>query len=275
MGLFQNNYNRPGPGVSKDEPDKKPFFRFWEIFFRKFWQLIQLNLIFCVPVIVAVILMYFLSKVTTLTLIAFLPLVLVFPFVAGLTIITRNYAREEHAFIFSDFIDAVKNNWASFLINGVVCYAVYFIISVAVSYYTAQLSSNNIFFIPLALCIGIAVLFIFSQFYIPIMIVTFDLKLSMIFKNAFIFSIIGLWRNLLLTVLLAAILFGFYVLMIWMPLTVMIALLLAVLILFAFCMFLINFTVYPLIDKNMIQPYLKEKENAEAEKSEENSDFRD
>ncbi len=275
MGLFSSNYNRPGPGVRKDEPVKKPFFRFFEIFFRKLGQLVQLNLIFCIPVIVAAILMYFLSMVTNLSFLAFLPLILISPFVAGLTIVTRNYAREEHSFIFSDFIDAVKNNWAAFLLNGVVCYAVYFIFNVAITYYTAQLASNNIFFIPLALCIGISILFIFSQFYIPVMIVTFDLKLSLIYKNAFIFSIIGLWRNLLLTVLMAIILLGLFVLMYLMPLTIMIALLLAAVILFSFCMFLINFTVYPLIYKNMILPFQKENENTEVENTKENIDFKD
>lgn len=275
MGLFSSNYNRPGPGVRKDEPVKKPFLHFFEIFFRKLGQLVQLNLIFCIPVIVAAILMYFLSMVTNLSFLAFLPLILISPFVAGLTIVTRNYAREEHSFIFSDFIDAVKNNWAAFLLNGIVCYAVYFIFNIAITYYTAQLASNNIFFIPLALCIGISVLFLFSQFYIPVMIVTFDLKLSLIYKNAFIFSIIGLWRNLLLTVLLAIILLGLFVLMYLMPLTILIALLLAAVILFSFCMFLINFTVYPLIYKNMILPFQKENENTETKNTKVNIDFKD
>ena len=31
--------------------------------------------------------------------VALIPVVLIFPFVAGLTYVTRNYAREEHAFI--------------------------------------------------------------------------------------------------------------------------------------------------------------------------------
>lgn len=261
MPLFHSNYNKPGPGVNKNEPEKKPFFRFFELFFRKFWSLIQLNMIFCIPVIVAGILMYFLSSVTTLSFIVFLPIIFISPFVAGLTIVTRNYAREEHAFILSDFTDAVKNNWAAFLVNGIVCYAAYFIFSIAISYYTAQLSSNNIFFIPLALCIAISVLFIFSQFYIPVMIITFDLSLNKIYRNAFIFSIVGLWRNLLLIVLFAILALVFYILVNLMPLTFIIAIILAFILLFSFCMFLINFTVYPLIHKNMIQPYQENKEH--------------
>ena len=33
------------------------------------------------------------------------------PFTAGMSYVTRNWARDEHAFIWSDFRDAVKENW--------------------------------------------------------------------------------------------------------------------------------------------------------------------
>jgi hypothetical protein len=167
-------------------------------------------------------------------------------------------------------MDAVKNNWAAFLINGVVCYAAYFIFNIAISYYSEQLTSNNIFFVPLALCIGISILFIFAQFYIPVMMITFDLKMNKIYKNAFIFAIVGLWRNLLLVVLFAILAFIFYILINLMPLTFIIAIILGIIILFSFCSFLINFMVYPLIDKNMIQPY-----QTENEKLKDDIDFKD
>ena len=265
MGLFQINYNRPGPGVNKNAPKKKSFFLFFELFFRKFWDLIKLNLIFSIPMLIAFVLIVFLNSVTNLSFILLLPVLLIFPFMAGLTFVTRNYAREEHAFILSDFIGAVKSNWAAFLINGVVCYAAYVILSVSITYYSAQMKSNNIFFIPLAVCIGISILFVFAQYYVPTMIITFDLKLSQIYKNAIIFSIIGLWRNLLITVILSLISFGFFILTQWMPLTFILAGVLAIFILFSFCMFLINFTVYPLIDKTMIAPYREKDDNAKSE----------
>jgi uncharacterized membrane protein YesL len=46
MGSFSyNKYYKPGKGVEKDEPEKRSFFKFFELFFRKFWRYIQLNLI--------------------------------------------------------------------------------------------------------------------------------------------------------------------------------------------------------------------------------------
>lgn len=255
MKLFSLDYNRPGPGVSKDAPPKKPLVRFFAILKRKFFDLIKLNLLFVISVIIACTLMVLLNFVPAIsgTYLIFLPFVFVSPFVAGLTIVTRNYAREEHAFIFSDYKDCVKENWKAFLINGFVCYAVLFIISFAVNYYASTCSKNHISFVLMVVCISILVLFLSSQYYVPIMIVTFNLNLKQIYTNALMFSIIGLWRNLFLTVVFAAMIYGLYIMQA-MILTIMIEILLFVFILFSLCMYLINFTVYPLIEKTMIKP---------------------
>ena len=48
------NYSKPGPGVDKDGPQKKRFFYFFELFGRKFWKLIELNLLYlvcCIPIV--------------------------------------------------------------------------------------------------------------------------------------------------------------------------------------------------------------------------------
>lgn len=46
MGLFSyNKYYKPGKGVEKDEPEKRSFFKFFELFGRKFWRYIEVNLI--------------------------------------------------------------------------------------------------------------------------------------------------------------------------------------------------------------------------------------
>lgn len=269
MGLFQNNYNRPGPGIYKNQPKKKPFFLFWEIYFRKFWKLVQLNLLFCIPVAVVFALMILLNFATNLAVVVNLPVVLIFPFIAGIAMVTRNYAREEHAFLFSDFKDAVRNNWAAFLVNGIISYAAYVVLSVSISYYMAQMKTNAFFIVPFALCVGISLILVFAQYYIPVMMITFDLKLSQIYKNAVIFSILGLWRNLFLTVVLGVIFIAFYILFLLSPLTIIIGIALIILLLFSFIMYLINFTVYPLIHKMMITPYENNK-NGSAD-----SDFKD
>ena len=88
-----------------------------EILLSKFGQLVQLNLIFLIPAIVALVLMaviflfpthYVLQlpsgdgvvQIDAWVLYAVpLPLILLSPFTAGLTFVTRNFDREEHAFV--------------------------------------------------------------------------------------------------------------------------------------------------------------------------------
>ena len=50
MGLFGRNFNKPGPGVPKDQPRKTGAARFFELFFRDFSDLVKLNLLFCLVV---------------------------------------------------------------------------------------------------------------------------------------------------------------------------------------------------------------------------------
>ena len=194
MGLFSINYNKPGPGVSKDAPVKKPFFRFWEVYFRKFFDLIKVNLLFAIPTAIILVLsfmfgMFITSVNANLSFLGWLPMIFLSPFVAGLTFVCRNYAREEHAFILSDFWDAVKNNWKQSLANGIICYIFYVLMSISIPFYSSQLSSNSLLYIPFVVCCIISFLFICAQFYIPVMIITFDLGLKQIYKNAFIFWI--------------------------------------------------------------------------------------
>jgi len=47
MGLFSRNFNKPGPGVRKDEPRKKGATRFFELLFRDIGDLVKLNILFC------------------------------------------------------------------------------------------------------------------------------------------------------------------------------------------------------------------------------------
>ena len=97
MGFFSNMYNKEGPGVDKDAPQKHRFFLFFELYFRKFWQLITLNLIyfvFCIPIVT------------------------IGPATAGFTYVLRNFSREEHSFVWMDFFDNFKKNFKqSFIVS--------------------------------------------------------------------------------------------------------------------------------------------------------------
>ena len=277
MSIFSRltHYDRPGPGVDKDGPKKPRIVVFFEVFFRKFFNLCKLNLLFMIPVVAVIAIIYLLMNLLLMVginnlFVALIPVVLIFPFVAGLTYVTRNYAREEHAFIFSDFKDSVKENWGKFLAHGIITFALFCLFYISISFYSANLSTNQFYYIPFCLCVFMALITLFMQFYIPLMIVTFDLKLIQIYKNALIFAFAGALKNLLLLIIFAAMFVLSYLLLAISYALIIVLVLLWIFLAFAFISFLVNFTVYPLIEKLMIIPYYA-KQEAENEKPEEAS----
>ena len=95
MGLFNNT---AGPGVPKNAPRKKPFFRFWELFANKFWDFFKINLI------------YFLFCI---------PIVTIGPATAAMTALMRNIYLERPQFYFHDFVKEFKKNFKQALIVGI------------------------------------------------------------------------------------------------------------------------------------------------------------
>lgn len=277
FGLF-NNYDKPGPGVSKDEPRKSAPVRFFEILLRKFSKLIQLNLIYMIPMAIAAIIMYGISTLPiqhiayssetfgTIDLysVYFMPLPLAFmgPFNCGMAFITRNFAREEHAFVWSDFWDAVKDNWKAGLLNSIITYVAVVVLSFGFMFYWNQWKTQGFFYVIPLIFIGlIFAIMLFSQYYIPVMIVTFNLKLRHIYRNAVIFSIMGVVRNILITFVFVAMLIALWFCpgkLLFVPLF------LFVIILCSFISYLCSFATYSLIDGFMIQPYYKQEAAANA-----------
>lgn len=115
--------------------------------------------------------------------------------------------------------------------------------------YTSLTGSAMVRTVALALMFITATIFIFMNYYIFPMLITFRLTFKQLIKNAFIFAWVGFFRNLFVTVLIAALTliavlyfptFGYvYVLLIY----------------FSLCGFIINFATYPLIKKYMIDGY--------------------
>lgn len=247
LGL--GNYSKPGPGVSKDEPQKHSFFVFFELYFSKFWKLCEINMLYficCIPFFIPLILSgIYQSTNTVLYYLSFVPLIGIAAITSGLTFILRNFARREHAFLWMDFKDTIKKNWQQSLAVGAVDLIVFSLMIFSISFYHSQLAANSWYMIPLAFCFIFTLIFTFMQFYLFTMLITFDLKVKQLFKNAFIFSFAGLGHNLIITLFC-----GILVLIIYLfwPISF-------VLIPFIFIStfgFIIAFNVWPTIKKFMI-----------------------
>lgn len=185
FGLF--NYNKPGPGVDKGETNKNRFFYFFELYFRKFWKLLELNLLF---------------------LLCCLPIVTIGPAIAGLTYILRNYADERPTFMMSEFFDAFRKNWKQslglFLLDAAVSALAIF----ALMFYWKNAREGSFAFLPVGICLLVLVIMFFMRYYAYLMAVTVELKFRHILKNALIFAFLGLRTNVITT---------FFVLLITVP----------------------------------------------------------
>lgn len=228
FGMF--DYTKPGPGVSKDEPQKYRFFVFFEILFRKFWKLIAMN---------------------DLYILCCLPVITIGPATAGYTYILRNFAREEHAFLWMDYRDTIEKNWKQAFFVSVINAGLGFFIYEATTFWYAQFEHSFIMVIPFAFCTCVMFIFIFMQYYIYIMLITFKLNLRQIYKNAFIFAFAGLPQNILITLILGLVGLLMYISLI-IPL-LFVALLLTIAV--SFCGLVINFIAWPVIKKYMVDPY--------------------
>lgn len=181
-----------------------------------------------------------------------LPLVALAPFAAGLARVAGLFVRGEHAFVWWDFWQGVKGDGKSFLLNGVVCYLVYGLLFLCVPCYVSLSWSWPLFHVPLWLCVMGGLLFLFAQFYLPVILVTFDMGFRQAYKNALIFAFAAWKRNFLLAGAggLALLLLGFLV----ATANVVLLLPLCGFFYFSFFSLFITFAVYPVIERYRIKP---------------------
>lgn len=265
MAFFGLN-QKPGRGLSREEASKREYFG---IFGRKIWQMIQINLLFfvCNIVLFAAIaymaLPFFvaentdflnyikelISGKTLLPIMYFIPFMFFGPTYAGITYITRNFAKQEPVFIASDFFAACKKNFFKGLAASVILTLLHYAYFVAVIFYI-NMSANRFLTLVFATIVGFALSF--TSFYVYPIMITFDLKLRHIFKNAWLMSFINFPRNLLVLAILAVVHVAliYYVSGIW-------AILMAVF-LIAFSSYTINFFAWDAIEKYMITPEHRE-----------------
>ena len=302
MGLFSPSFTKPGKGIEKDAPQKRSFFLFFDIFFRKFWHLIRLNLLYTLTMLPTFIIVFLLAGLVSETILStegvrslletmaslgadylgdpeaytyeysrlivtfdlFFRFAVSFSFVifwgmgpttSGFTFVLRNFSREQHAWIWSDFKDAVKNNFKQSLVVFVLDVLAF------VVFFTAFLVYGQMPGIIGALRYVILVLLLvytlMHQYIYPLLI-TFDLKLKDLYRNALLFALGKLPSNFLVFLILVAVHFGGLFLCIQLGGGYAVALLGLVLVLECFILMsfsglLINFNVYPKMKKYMLE----------------------
>ena len=234
LSLFNTltGYNKPGPGIEKNRPKKKRFFLFFELYFRKFTKLVLLNLLY---------------------LVCCLPIITIGPATAGFVYILRSYAREEHTFMMSDFFDAALKNWKQEFISSLINGAIFALCGISINLYSTMIrkTGNGALMILMILCITFFVIFIVMNFYFHLILITFNLKLTQIYKNSLLFVFLGLKTNIITVAIVGVLAFLLYR---FFPFTIIFIIPLAI----STIGFIITFNTYPLVKKYMIDRYYEQ-----------------
>ena len=111
------------------------------------------------------------------------------PFTAGLSYITRNWARDEHAFIWTDFKDAVKANWRQSLVLSVITSILPLAVYVGWVFYGQLAQKNVIMMVPQVLVVLVAFLWAISITYMHPLAVTYELKMKDLLRDGLLLGV--------------------------------------------------------------------------------------
>ncbi len=111
------------------------------------------------------------------------------PFTAGLSYVTRNWARDEHAFAWSDFKDAVKSNWKIPLLLSTITGALPALIYQGWIKYGRMANQNMIMAVPQMLVVMVGAIWAISITYMYPLTVTYDLKAKGVLRNGLLLGI--------------------------------------------------------------------------------------
>ncbi len=246
FGLF--NYEKEGPGIYKDAPQKKTIVIFFETFFRNFWKFITINFVY--SLISLPILTNGLANV-------------------GITNVARNTARDKHSFGLSDFFETIKKNWKQGLIAGIinVLLTALFVFDIQFFY----LNGNGAFgVVGTGISSALFITFLMLQYYLWTLIITFKYTLKQAYLNSFKLVFIN-FKYSLLCLLVNALILAFNVAILFLVPNYIFYIILFEVLCFvciypAFNALLVQFCIFPCIKRVIIDPYYKEHSDEDIEK---------
>ena len=113
----------------------------------------------------------------------------------GATYNLRSLVRGDSCFLFSDYFYAIRRNLKQGFLFGILDFAIIAVLLFDL-YYFSTLAGIFAFGVMYVMMIALFVIYTFMRFYIYHMMITFDLSIRKLLKNALIFSMLGIKRNL-------------------------------------------------------------------------------
>jgi len=177
------------------------------------------------------------------------------PVRVGVTYILRNVFRGEPVFLMHDFFYAIKRNLRQAITYGIMDVVIVFLIVYDIVFFNLNYGAHFVLDTMLFMSWCLALLYFFMRPYIYLMLITFDLSIFKMFKNALYFTVLGIKRNFMFLLGTLALLMLEYVLMFaYFPLAVIVPFV----ILPGLLVMMGIYAAYPKIKEIMIDPYYEE-----------------
>ncbi len=187
----------------------------------------------------------------------------------GCTYLTRNMFRGEPIFMMHDFFYCIKRNLRQAIIYGILDVGIIALLVYDIVFFSLNYSSGFMMMTMFFMSLCLALMYFFMRQYIYLMLITFDLSIFKMFKNALLFTVLGIKRNIMFLLGTFAVLFLEYVLMvIFIPLGVIVPFV----ILPSLLIMMGVYAVYPKIKEIMIDPYYEKITASQTEDAEENEE---
>lgn len=274
---------KPGRGISKEEAARRNYF---DIFGRHFGHIVGANFWYFLTNGIFFLAAFLLFRVYFIGIdgnnlfliiknilngnnflvpfVPFIPFMFIGPFTAGYTYLIRNYSKQEPTFLVSDFFEHTKRNLKQSIIVSILSVIVFYLLVQAFVFYNAFFIANGLpIGILYTLAAFIIMLYIIFLFYIYPIMVTFDMNLGVICKNAWTFTMLKLPQNIIIFLLLFAVDFGLYYIMSFVAyLPDIFYFIILVLFLSGFTSFTANYYIWHVMDMHIISQVKEEKTEA-------------
>ena len=214
---WMNSFYYGKSGKGDYTPENLPTNRwqlFWEMLRVRLSALVRLNLMYVVPWLPTMIVLMIgaLSFLTSLnnmvdsgemiavgellggvvapTLLLLVPCITITgPFTSGVCYVTRNWARDEHAFIWSDFKDAVKENWKQSIVISFITSLVPLMLYVCWNFYGSMANDNAFLVVPQVLTMMIGLMWCLGVTYFHPLIVSYKLRMRDVIRNGLLLAV--------------------------------------------------------------------------------------
>lgn len=111
------------------------------------------------------------------------------PFQAGMAYVTRNWARDEHAFVWSDFKDALLANWKQALPISLITGLVPLVVYVGYQFYGDLGRQSMLFVVPQMLTAMLGLVWMLALVYFYPLLVTYKLGFGTLLRNGLLLAV--------------------------------------------------------------------------------------